>query len=299
MNGAYYPQKHFEHVVNSLVKVIKDHGGEVLLNTTVIDIKHAHQSIKEVIARDTNDPTVQTSYTAKGYICNMDPKHTAQMMGLENFSSSVRKKLDYEYSYSNYMVYGAVKDIDLRDYGFGKWNIFHTESKCLNQSFHEMYNHANYKNISFALTSPSLIVDDQTGCPEGEQLFEFLTVANYNWFKQLKYRNNRQYVLEKKAVYDRMIEIIERDYVPNFSKHVSLKVMGSPTTNESYCLSPQGNSYGANMTPKNMTIFKLNHETSFDNFYFCNASSGFAGFAKSFTNGADLYQVLTKDQVYY
>ena len=61
---------------------LKDQRGSIV-NTTVIDIKHAHQSIKEVIASDTNDPTVQTSYTAKGYICNMDPKHTAQMMGLK------------------------------------------------------------------------------------------------------------------------------------------------------------------------------------------------------------------------
>jgi len=100
-------------------------------------------------------------------------------------------------------------------------------------------------------------------------------------FKQLKLRNNKDYTHKKLEIYNAMVRVIERDYVPDFSRHVCLKLLGSPTTNESYVWAPEGNSYGANMTPR----------------YFCNASSGFAGFAKSFQNGAQLYELLSGDNV--
>ena len=51
------------------------------------------------------------------------------------------------------------------------------------------------------------------------------------------------------------------------------------------------------MTPKNMGLFKLGFKTGFSNLYFCNASAGFAGFAKAFQNGAQLYEQLSGDRV--
>jgi hypothetical protein len=42
-----------------------------------------------------------------------------------------------------------------------------------------------------------------------------------------------------------------------------------------------------------MGIGRLNHQTSLKNFYFCNASSGYPGFAPTFWTGAMLYQRLS------
>ena len=98
-------------------------------------------------------------------------------------------------------------------------------------------------------------------------------------------------------VLDSMIAVIERDYVPNFRKHLVFKMTGSPTTNKDYVWSEKGNSYGSNMTPENIGMGRLDERTSLKNFYFCNASSGFAGFAGTFWTGASLYQKLTKDNV--
>jgi len=46
-----------------------------------------------------------------------------------------------------------------------------------------------------------------------------------------------------------------------------------------------------------MNLGRLNHKTSFKNMYFCNASSGFAGFAGTFWTGARLYQNLSGDKI--
>jgi phytoene dehydrogenase-like protein len=89
--------------------------------------------IVAVKARDRIRKQTQ-EFTAETIICNIDPQKAAKMIGLENFSRAIRQKLNYEYSPSNYMAYCVVKDLDLRDYGFGRWNTFHSGHHDLNQA---------------------------------------------------------------------------------------------------------------------------------------------------------------------
>ena len=290
--GAFYPTQHFEYVINSLVKVIEENGGEILLNQEVTDFKLINKTITGVEAIDKiNHQTHE--FTAETIICNIDPQKAAQMIGLEHFSQTVRNKLNYEYSPSNYMAYCVVKDIDLRDYGFGKWNTFHTGHQDLNTAFYQMYKNHDFSNPSFAITTPTLITENQRDCPEGHQIIEFLTVANYDYFKNLKETDKKAYRAKKAEILDFILDVVEKNYIPNLRKHLVLKITGSPTTNERFCWCPQGNSYGSNLTPHNMGIGRLNHQTSLKNFYFCNASSGYPGFAPTFWTGASLYQKLS------
>ena len=294
--GAFYPTRHFEHVINSLVKVIESNGGQVLLNHEVTQFIVNNKAVTGVQAIDLL--TAQTrEFTAETIICNMDPKKAAQMIGEENFSKTVRRKLNYEYSPSNYMVYCVVKDLDLRDYGFGKWNTFHTSDRDLNEAFARMYEKHDFSNPSFAITTPTLLTEEERDCPEGCQIVEFLTVANYDYFKKLQTTDKKAYRQKKAEILNHILDAVEKHYIPNFRKYIVFKITGSPTTNERFCWCPQGNSYGSSLTPRNMGIGRLNHQTSLKNFYFCNASSGYPGFAPTFWTGAILYQRLSGDVI--
>jgi phytoene dehydrogenase-like protein len=292
--GAFYPTQHFEHVINSLVQVIEANGGKVLCNHEVANFTVINRTVISVEARDLISQQTH-EFTAKTIICNMDPQKAAHMIGLEEFSRSVRQKLSYEYSPSNFMAYCVVKDIDLRDYGFGKWNTFHTEQPDLNQVFYQMYEQHDYSHPSFAITTPTLMSEQQRDCPEGCQIIEFLTVANYDYFKKLKTTDRKAYRQKKAQILESILDVVEKHYIPNVRNHLVFQITGSPTTNERFCWCPHGNSYGSNMTPRQMGIGRLNHETSLKNFYFCNASSGYAGFAGTFWTGAMLYQRLSGD----
>ncbi|MBW4666297.1 MAG: NAD(P)/FAD-dependent oxidoreductase [Cyanomargarita calcarea GSE-NOS-MK-12-04C] len=294
--GAFYPKQHFEDVINSLVKVIEENEGEVLLNQEVTNFTLRNKAVTAVttIDRITHQ---SREFTGETIICNMDPQKAAHMIGAENFSRTVRKKLNYEYSPSNYMAYCVVKDLDLRDYGFGKWNTFHTGHRDLNEAFYQMYEKHDFSNPSFAITTPTLITEDQRDCPEGCQIIEFLTVANYDYFEKLKHSNEKKYRHKKEEILDYILDVVEKNYIPNFRKYLVFKITGSPTTNERYCWCPKGNSYGSNLTPRNMGIGRLNHKTSLNNFYFCNASSGYPGFAPTVWTGAKLYQTLSGDSI--
>jgi all-trans-retinol 13,14-reductase len=292
--GAFYPTKHFEHVINSLVTVIEDNGGKVLLNHEVTNFILKNNLVIGVKAIDKT--TYQTDeFFAETTICNIDPKKAAQIIGLDKFSRTVQQKLNYEYSPSNFMAYCVVKDIDLRDYGFGNWNTFHTEHRNLNEAFYQMYEKHDFSHPSFAITTPTLLTEHERDCPEDCQIIEFLTVANYDYFKNLKDNDKKAYRQKKAEILDYILDVVEKNYIPNLRKHIVFQITGTPTTNERFCWCPQGNSYGSNLTPQNMGIGRLNYQTSLKNFYFCNASSGYPGFAPTFWTGAMLYQRLSND----
>ncbi len=294
--GAFYPTKHFESVIDSLVKVIEENNGEVLLNNEVISFILQDKAVMGVKAK--NSRSQQTKeFIGNTIICNIDPKKAAQMIGLENFSKTIRKKLDYDYSPSNFMAYCVVQNIDLRDYGFGKWNTFHSGHRDLNEAFEQMYLKNDFSNPSFAITTPTLLTQEHPDCPEGCQIIEFLTVANYDYFKELRESNPKAYRQKKEEILESILDMVEKNYIPDLRKYIVFKITGSPTTNERFCWCPQGNSYGSSLTPRNMGMGRLNDETSLKNFYFCNASSGYPGFAPTFWTGARLYQKLSGDTI--
>jgi len=294
--GAYYPTQHFEYVIDSLVQSIRENGGEVLLQHEVTEFLKKSDSISGLEVKNLKTGA-SDSWSAGNVICNMDPGKAADMIGLEHFNQSVRKKLDYQYSPSNFMIYTTVEGIDLADYGFGKWNTFHSGHDDLNKAFNAMYYDHDYSNPSFAITTPGLMTTDTSDRPVGQSIVEFITVADYEYFADLLRRDKKLYRKKKRAVVDSILDVVEEHYIPDFRKHLVFKTGGTPTTNERYCLSPRGNSYGSNMTPENIGLSRLNSKSSLQGLHFCNASSGFAGFAGTFWTGASLFQKLTGERI--
>ncbi|MGB1014962.1 MAG: phytoene desaturase family protein, partial [Nannocystaceae bacterium] len=222
--GAYYPTKHFEHVIDTLVATIVDNGGEVVFGQQIVEFKlEAGRMVgarAEVINERGEGIGEFHNYAAGEVVCNMDPRQAAEMIGLSRFSKQVRRKLDYDYSHSNFMAYCAVKGVDLREHGFGRHNLFHTDEPDLNRAFHAMERLGDYSRPSFAMTTPSLLTDAPGDCPEGTQLVELLTVADFDRFRHLRFANMRAYHDKKREIFDAIVGVIEREYVPNFREHI-------------------------------------------------------------------------------
>ena len=122
-------------------------------------------------------------------------------------------------------------------------------------------------------------------------------MANHERFLHLKFSDPRAYRAKKQEIFDSILDVMERDYVPGLRGHLAFTMTGSPTTNERYCWSPAGHSYGSNMTPENMGPGRLDSRTSLENLHFCSASSGYAGFAGTIWTGCRLYEALSRDSV--
>lgn len=299
--GAYFPEKQFSYYVDNVVESIKKNGGELSCNEQVVSFIKEGNRIVGVKTRSV-DPKKgipfgpEKEHYGKTIICNFDPKVAAEMIGIEQFSSSVRRKLDYDYSYSSFALYGIVEGIDLAEHGFGDWNIWHCQPDH-NKAFHEMYDLGDYSNPYFAMNCRSLHTTDRSNTRrDNTQVFQMLTVGNYEYWKQLKISDHVAYNKKKKEVLDNMLDIVEKEYVPNIREHLIFKMTGSPTTNERFVWAPKGGSYGVNLTPRNfMYRNKLTYDSSIPNFYFCSAAAGLGGFGGTALTGTALYEKLTGD----
>jgi all-trans-retinol 13,14-reductase len=299
--GAYYPRAHFRAVIDGIVSVIEAHGGTVALRRSVTRFlldggRMRGVELEHLDARGVGTGRFET-IEGDAVVCNMDPRAAAERIGLERFSPSVRRKLDYEYSASSFVAYLSVEGIDLRAHGFGPWNVFHAEHPDLDGAFAAMHDRGDYARPSFAMSTPTLVTDAPGAAPEGHQILELLTVASHRRFLAMKLNDPSAYRDAKRAVLDAMLSVIERDYVPSLRARVSLKVLGSPTTSARFARAPEGNAYGSAMIPSQVWPHRLDHRTSIDRFYFCNASSGFAGFAGTFWTASRLYAHLTGDDL--
>jgi len=300
MRGAYYPSRHFEHAIDALVSTIRENGGEVLLNHRVIRFVLGGDRVIGVVAEEVDDDGVPTGPVHELHgaevVANIDPRRVSEMVGVGRFSKGVRRSLSYDYSPSNFMAYCVVEGLDLRDFGFGRSNLFHTDQVDLNAAFDAMFERGDYGRPSFAMTVPTLLSADRSDCPPGTQIVELLTVADYERFKNLRFAKPREYGRAKRAIFDALVDVVERDYVPNFREHLVFHTLGSPTTNERFVNSPRGNSYGSNLTPANMGPTRLTWKSSVPGLYFCNASSGYPGFAGTIWTGSNLYEQLAGDR---
>jgi phytoene dehydrogenase-like protein len=288
--GAYSPTKHFKYYIERLAQFITDHPGCHIYYETEVD-KITTEGGRVVSVGTKNGKT----FTAKNFICNGDPTKMAKIIGWDKFPPEEQRKLSYEYSPAGVMIYLGLKDIDLRQYGFGSFNIWHLEQWDMNKMWKEM-GEVNFEKPWIFLSTPTLHTNEPGTAPPGCSILEVAAYTEYAPFAEAQKKGYAEYAKLKQKVADRMLAIVEEKYIPNLRRHIVVKTVGTSTTNEDFVLTPFGNAYGSNMTPQQVNLSRLKAKTPFENFWWCNASSGWAGMYGTVTTGMNLYMDLTGDR---
>ena len=285
--GAYYPRKHFQHLVGSIAAYIaRQPGCQIMLDTAVERILVERD---RVIGIQTRDGRV---LTAARYVSNVDPKRTAAMIGEAHLPASYLARLQYPYSSGNLTLYLGVRGIDLRDHGFGSWNVWHYPHDDLNAIYRRQLVDGDYHDPWLFMSTPTLHTDEPGLCPPGHQILEIATSAPYAPWRTLRDTDRRRYNLEKKRVRDRLVQIVEERYVPALSKHLAIRVMGTPATNERFCGAPDGNAYGVALTPRHVGLGRIPSETPLSNLWLVNATAGYPSVAGTIRAGLELHDTL-------
>ena len=288
--GAYYPARHFDHYVDTLVRFITSHDGcHVYFETEVSKIELEGDNVTAVWSG-------QRVFRGERYICNADPQWTAkELIGWDRVPARDRRALSYDYSPAGIVVYLGLKDIDLRDYSFGSFNTWHLSDWDMNQAWRRQ-EQGDFHDPWVFISTASLHTSAGGVAPDGCQIMELATNADYARLRALKGESRRAYRREKYGVAKKLIDLVERHYVPDLRRHIAVKVVGSSTTNEDYVRAPMGNAYGSALTTRNVNLGRLKADTPWRNLWWCNASSGFPGFFGTTATGVRLYARLTGDQ---
>ncbi len=156
--------------------------------------------------------------------------------------------------------------------------------------------HNDLSNPWLFMSTPTLHSGEPGLAPEGHQILEVATSCSYEYFADLKRRDRKAYTRAKVKTRDRILELIEAQYIPNLRKHLAMKVAGTPTTNEFYVRAPKGNAYGSNLTPENM-FPRVANQSPLANLWMVNASAGYPSVGGTVGAGIKLYEQLERDCV--
>lgn len=290
--GAYYPTEHFSSFIEAVAGVIERAPGcEIAYNAEVTDVLVEKGRIAGVITADGRE------FRGERFICNADPRWFVTRVGRDRFPASFLKKIDYEYSASSFSVYLGVKDLDLREHGFGNWNVWHYPRLDINDVYASQHERDDLSDPWLFLSTPTLCSPRATTrhAPEGHQILELITTCGYQPFEERKKRGLQEYTEHKNAIRDRMIDVVEQHYVPGLRKHIAMRVAGTPTTNKRYLWAPRGNIYGSALVPGNVDAGRLSSRSPIDNLFFTGASAAFPSIGGTVGGGERLYTELTGD----
>lgn len=293
-DGAHYPTEHFSTFIESIAEVICGAPGcTIAYEAEVCAVRFEDDRIAAVVTSDGRE------FRGDRFICNADPKSFVSLVGRERFPPAFLKRVDYDYSASSFSVYLGVRGIDLREHGFGNWNVWHYPSLDLNAAYAAQHD-------SDDLSSPWIFMSTPTLCspgarvkhaPDGEQILELITTCGYQPYAERREHDAREYTRQKVAVRDRMIELVEEHYVPRLREHIVMRVAGTPTTNRRYLWAPSGNIYGSRLTPGNVDATRLSSRSPIENLFFTGASAAFPSIGGTVAGGERLYTELTGDPV--
>jgi all-trans-retinol 13,14-reductase len=289
--GAYYPRDHYSALVDRLADSIRTRPGSALY------LKH---EVTRIHAEGGRVVGVTTSnggrFAARRYISNVDPRHTAELVGREHLARD-EKRLRYKYSCGTITLYLAFKGIDLHDHGFGSFNVWHYPHDDINKMYDAQLKRHDLDNPWLFMSTPTLHSGAPGLCPPGHQILEIATCADHARFAELRRRDRRAYNVEKRRIRERILDVVEASYVPGLRDHLTLCLVGTPATNERFCRAPGGNAYGAALVPEHVTLGRRPFRTQLDNLWVANATAGLPSVAGAVGAGMRLYEELSGDAI--
>jgi all-trans-retinol 13,14-reductase len=285
--GAYYPRHHFFHFVDTIANTIRTAPGCAILLEHEVDRIHVEKG------RVTGITTTNgRRFTAERYISNVDPRQTARLAGEHHFARRDRRLLRYDYSCATFTMYLGVKGLDLREHGFGSFNVWHYPHEDLNRMYDDQLVRHDLGNPWLFLSTPTLHSPEPGLCPPGHQILEVATACDHDRFARMRQNDRRGYNAEKKKIRDNILDILEASYVPGLRDHLSMRVTGTGPTSARFCRAPAGNAYGSALTPANVGVHRRPFRTSLENLWMVNATAGLPSVAGTIGAGLKLFRQL-------
>jgi len=262
--GFAYFEGGSQAVSNAMAEVIRENGGEILLNNLVTKIVMEDGVAVAVRTKDGKE------FKCRYVVSNANvPDTFNKLVGREHFPEDYLKDVDgMEIGLSSLVVYLGV-DHDYRD-SFPKG----VHSYFMNTSYDQALNFKYYyegvpEKSTYGLINYTLV--DPSNAPEGKNVICLATIMPYDfkgdWHESQGYD---KYVALKEEAAMKLVKRSEQ-FLPGLSSHIEVMEVGTPRTMERYSLNPRGTIFGWNNTPEQSMMNRLPQETPIDNLYLAGA----------------------------
>jgi len=249
-------------VIKALESVIRENGGEILLNTPVTRILVEDGEARAVETEDGRQ------YSCRYVISNANAPDTIhRLVGRAHFPKRYLSKLDRMVpGLSCFVVYLGV-DRDYRSF-FPKGS--HVILQNVGWDTLESYRYirqGDVERMPFAFLNFSCV--DKVA-PEGKNVLNITTVMPYDWNNGWHYDDKDKYEALKTETAMTLVKRAEK-IVPGLSEHIEVMEVMTPKSLEAYSLNPRGAILGWDNTVEQSMMKRLPQETAVDNLYLAGA----------------------------
>ena len=282
MGGAYFVRGGGQPIVEALLSVIKDGGGEVRLRSKVERIiVEGEKAVGVELAsgEELRAPIV---------LSNADAKRTfLEMVGEEHLSPAFAQRINgYRMALPLFIIYMAM-EVDPSELGLPSTNIALIPAYDIEEQFAACYEGRLPDRPAVFIPIASLKDPlSENIAPRGYTNLQLMSVAPAQpqaWGvsqgpasapTRSGYRHTPAYVAAKREMEERMLRVVE-EMMPGFIRKVVWQESASPRTQERFTLSSGGTSYGLEHTLDQAMAARVPYQTEVPGLWMVGANTPF------------------------
>ena len=271
-NGGFYPMGGGAAIVKAMTNAIKRYGGVIKTGQAVKTIlTEGDKKFKAVGVELQNGEIIR----AKRVISNADPAATYKMVGHQNLSPKLLKKLEAtRYSVTSLMFFISV-NMDVREAGIDSGNIWFMPDKDLDGIYEGLTKVSILETDEFdSLFISCSSLKDPLSFNGKHHTLEVVTFIDYDSFMALNTNpdeTHERYLKIKERLSEKLMNTFKR-ILPAVHKNIVHLEVGTPITNEYYINTTKGNVYGTEKGFMQTGPFSYKAKTEIENLYMCGAS---------------------------
>jgi all-trans-retinol 13,14-reductase len=279
-DGGYYPRGGGKRIPMAMIKALRRLGGQIRLRARV----------RKILVESGRAAGVELEtgerIEARAVISNADPAITfGKLLSPPHGERERKKSRRMEYSVSLLSVFCAT-DLDLGRMGYDSGNYWCYRTLDVN-GVYERAERALPAGIVEGLFLTITTLKDPGHAPNGHHTIEMFTFVPYEPFARWAGTQEARpgaYDDLKERLGDALVAAAER-VIPGLGKSIVFRAVGTPLTNDFYCETHRGASYGIAKTPLQLGPFSFSIRTSVPGLYSVGASTLSHGVAGAATSG--------------
>ncbi|HQW84569.1 MAG TPA: NAD(P)/FAD-dependent oxidoreductase, partial [Ferruginibacter sp.] len=271
-NGGFYPMGGGAAIVKAMTTAIKNNNGKIYTGQAVKKILLKDEGKKRAIGVELQNGE---KILAENIISNADPSITYNLIGHENLSARLIKKLSAtRYSVTSLMFFITV-NFDVRKAGLDSGNIWCLPEKGMDEIYNDLTKVSILENDEFeSLFISCSTLKDPSSYNGQEHTIEAVTFIDYDSFIALNAQRNNpdeKYLKIKKRLIEKLLNSFKK-ILPVVCGHIVNVELGTPITNEFYINATKGNVYGTEKGFWQTGPFSFTNKSEINNLYMCGSS---------------------------
>ncbi len=290
-NGAYYPVGGAKSIADGVIPIVKEAGGDLLINHTVdeIIIENGKTVGVKVTHKKGND-FIKKEFYADTIISDAGAYNTYNRLIPKNIHIPFRNEIDeFPPGTAHVSLYVGLND-DPRKHGFQGENYWIYSSYDHDTRFANRNELLNGEVSGMYVSFPS--VKDPEAKGHTMEILAFLDYEPFKkWAEQSWLKRDEEYAKLKSNISEALINFLTQK-LPDLKDLIEYTELSTPLTTEHFTGHPAGGIYGLPATPDKFKKKWLGIHTPIKNLYMVGADSLMLGLLPAMMSGALAYGVI-------